>query len=378
MKIILFANTDWYLHNFRLSLIKALLEKKVDVVLICPPDKYVKRLIATGARWKALPLARRSINPGSEALVVKRLVKIYKAERPDLVHHFTIKCVIYGALAARIAEVPATINAITGMGYVFSNDGLKAKLLRPLLKSMFNICLRHRTGRLILQNSDDHNYFLQNKLIKEAHIRLIRGSGVNVSHFENNSYRYENNHRPLRVLMAARLLWDKGIQEFYDAACILKEKYPSVEFLLAGAGDEGNPASIPESIISEWKKSGIVKPLGYVDDMSGLLKEADIFVLPSCYGEGIPLSLLEAAASGLPIVTTDVPGCREVVSHNINGLLVPKKNHHSLAAAIQRLLDDRDLRRSMGAAGFSNVQDKFDERIVIDKTIDVYKELVCI
>ncbi len=377
MKIILFANTDWYLYNFRLSLIKELLGKGLDVVLVSPPGHFVSRLRATGCRWVALPMDRRSINPGSEALVVKHLVKIYKTERPDLVHHFTLKCVIYGTLAAKIAKVPAIINAVAGLGYVFTNDGLKAKLLRPLLKSMFNICLKHRPGRLILQNSDDHKFFLKNKLVNESQVRIIHSSGVNVSDYMNDSSRHEQRHRPLRVLMAARLLWDKGIQEYHDAACILKEKYPAVEFLLAGAGDTGNPTSIPDSVVSAWKRSGIITPLGYVDDMAELLNEIDIFVLPS-YREGIPMSLLEAAASGLPLVATDVPGCREVVSDNVNGLLVPKQDHRSLATAIQRLLDDQHLRREMGASALRNVMERFDERIVIDKTIGVYRELICV
>ena len=376
MKILLFANTDWYLYNFRLALAKAIRELGVEVVLVSPPGDYGPRLKKEGFHWISLKMNRRSLNPWAEAKVVSALTSIYRREHPDLVHHFTIKSVIYGAIAARVAGIPNQVNAVAGLGHVFTSDSVQARVLRPIVRALFRLILRMSPGRMILQNADDRDLFLKNRLVGPDSIRVIRGSGVNTSKF--CQHRQEDRQsKDLRVLMATRLLWEKGVGEYVEAARMVKAILPDVEFLLAGAPDDGNPSSVPSATIGSCQKKGIITALGHVEDMAALLQEVDIVVLPS-YREGTPRILLEAAASGLPIVTTDVPGCREIVEHDVNGLLVPAKDPRALAEALESLANNPEERRRMGEEGRKKVLEEFDERIVIRRTMDVYRELLAI
>ena len=377
VKILLFANTDWYLYNFRLALAKAIRQLGIEVVLISPPGAYVARLQAEGFNWISLPMNRRSLNPWSEAKLVLKLVSIYRKERPDLVHHFTIKSVVYGSIAARLAGIKCRVNAVAGLGYVFTSKSFYARLLRPMVRLLMRFALRAPQGRLILQNRDDCALFLQNHLVEPDHIRLIRGSGVNTAKFIQSS-KTGLSGETVRVLLATRLLWEKGVGEYAEAARILKRDAGNIEFLLAGSPDEGNPASVPQASISKWVSEGILIALGHTDNMSSLLSEVDLVVLPTSYGEGTPRILLEAAASGLPIVATDVPGCREIVATGVNGLLVPAKDSKALAETIKYLVEHPEERVRMGQAGRKKVLEEFDERIVIQSTLDVYRELLSI
>lgn len=376
MKILLFANTDWYLYNFRLSLAKKIRDLGIDVVLVSPPGDFSNHLKAEGFRWIPVPMDRRSLNPWSELKFILTLASIYKSERPDLVHHFTIKSVVYGSIAARLAGISHRVNAVTGLGHVFISKSIRASMLRPIVRLLMRFALFAPKGRLILQNKDDRDLFMENKLVDPEYIRIIRGSGVNTSKFDQ-PLRIYNSGGPLRVLLATRLLWEKGVGEYIEAAKLLRDELVHIEFLIAGSPDEGNPASVPSETITKWASEGIIKPLGHIDDMAGLLCDVDVVVLPS-YREGTPRILLEAAASGLPLVSTDVPGCREVVESNINGLLVPAKNSKALAEAIKYLAGNSAERERMGRAGRKKILDEFDEQIVIHKTIAVYKELLSI
>jgi len=374
MKILLFANTDWYLYNFRLALAKAIRELGVEVVLVSPPGKYGPRLEQEGFRWIPVQMNRRSVNPLAETKVISALVSIYRRERPDMVHHFTIKSVIYGTIAARLAGIPNKINAVTGLGHVFTSGSPSAQCLRPLVGALFRLALRTPHARMILQNVDDHDMFLNNRLVASDSIRIIRGSGVDTAKFYHQRRKGRQGSK-FQVLMATRLLWEKGVKEYFEAARILKPIMPNVVFLLAGAPDDGNPASVPGAVIAGWEEEGIITALGHVEDMAALLQEVDIAVLPS-YREGTPRILLEAAASGLPIVTTDVPGCREIVEHKVNGLVVPAKDPRSLAEALRDLAANPVEMHRMGEAGRRKVLEEFDERIVISRTIDIYRELL--
>jgi glycosyltransferase involved in cell wall biosynthesis len=373
MRILLFANTDWYLFNFRLALAKAIRELGVEVVLVSPPGEYGLRLEREGFRWIPLKMDRRSLNPWAEAKVVSALASIYRRVQPDVVHHFTIKSVIYGTIAARLAGIPNKINAVTGLGHVFTSNSLSARLLRPLVGALFRLALHTPNARMVLQNVDDQGLFLNNRLVAPGSIRIIRGSGVNTDRFSPQG-RADRQGNGLRVLMATRLLWEKGVGEYAEAARMLKPILPDMDFLLAGAPDDGNPSSVPCSTIASWQDEGVITALGHLEDMASLLQEVDIVVLPS-YREGTPRILLEAAASGLPIVATDVPGCREIVEHKLNGLLVPAKNPRALAEALRYLAGNPNEKRRMGEAGRRKVLEEFDERIVIEKTMGVYREL---
>ena len=380
MKILLFANTDWYLFNFRLSLAQALQAEGHEVLLISPPGEYSARLQALGFRWEPLPMDRKSLNPLRELRLLAYLYRLYRREQPALAHHFTVKCVVYGSIAAMLARVPVRVNAVAGMGYVFTNQAFKAQLLRPVVQRLMRLVLNGRHARLILQNNDDMAAFAKARLAKPELTRLVKGSGVDLMRFtpraQSAQQKQKGHHaQPTRVVLAARLLWDKGIAEYVEAARQLKAKGLPIHFLLAGVPDPGNPAAIPQTTLNGWQAEGLIELLGQVSDMAALFATADIVVLPS-YREGLPKSLIEAAACALPLVTTDVPGCREVVTHGVDGLLVPVKDAKALASAIERLHLDPVWARELGLAAWARALREFDEKIVIRKTLAVYQELL--
>jgi len=361
MKFMFFANTDWYLYNFRMSTALHLKEQGAEVVMLSPPGSFGHRFAEKGIRWVTLPgMDRASLNPVREALTLRQVVRVLSEERPDLLHNFTVKCAVYGALAARMAGVPAVVNAVAGMGYVFTSDAIMARTLRPVVKVLMR-------GTLGTENS---------RLVPEQNIRLIRSSGVNTLRFAPVE-RTDDKTKPLRVLLAARLLWEKGVQEFVDAAAMVKARGCPMEFLLAGAPDPGNPRSVDQAQVDEWVAKGLVTWLGHVDDMPALLRTVDVMALPSYYREGVPKSLIEGAACGLAIVTTNLPGCREVVScHGVDGLHATPRDAASLADLLIQLHEDRALLRRLGESARRKALSDFDEKLVISRTLEVYDELL--
>jgi glycosyltransferase involved in cell wall biosynthesis len=377
VKIVFFANTDWYLYNFRRSLALAAQACGYEVLLVSPSGEYGERLRGLGLRW--LPLAgmdRRSLNPLRELQLLASLVRLFRRERPALMHGFTIKCAVYGSLAAQLAGVPARVNAVAGLGYVFASDDRKARCLRPMVRTMLRLALRGRRTRLILQNPDDQAMFRQAGLIGSDRIDLIPGSGVDCARFAPAAAVAGAPRREPCVLLAARLLWDKGVAEYVEAARQLHAAGRHVRFLLAGMPDPGNPAAVPEPTLRQWVAEGVIEWLGHVDDTSELFRAVDVVALPSYYREGLPKSLIEAAACARPLVTTDMPGCREVVTDGQDGLLIPPHDAGALAHAIARLIDSPGLAARLGAAARAKVLAKFDERLVIERTLAVYRQLL--
>ena len=374
MKVVLFANTDWYLYNFRRSLALALREAGYDVLLVSPAGPYGARLTEIGLRWIPAPMQRRSLNPLRELALVLWLRQLFIAEQADLVHGFTIKNAVYGSLAAQLAGVKARINAVAGMGYVYTSADTKARILRPLVSALLRLALTGRGARLILQNPDDVTFFEKTGLASGEQVRLILGSGVDCQRFFPSASVAAETRTALRAVLPARLLWDKGIAEFVEAAREIKASGRKIDFLLAGHPDEGNPAAVPAEQVERWQKEGLLKWLGHVDDMPALFRSVDMVVLPS-YREGLPKGLIEASACGLPIVTTDVPGCREVVTHGDSGFLVPVKDSKALSKAIGALADDAALRSRMGARARERSLNEFDEKIILQQTLAVYQEL---
>lgn len=375
MKFVFYANTDWYLYNFRLSTAQRLQADGHEVVMLSPPGPFGDRFAARGFRWVTLPMDRASLNPLREAVTVGHLVRVLRQEKPDLLHNFTVKCAVYGGLAARLAGIPATVNAVAGMGYVFTSDSLKARTLRPLVRSLMRGTLDHRRSRLVLQNPDDAEIFTRSRLVRAERIEVIRSSGVDTARFRPTSMSGRDGR--LRVLLAARLLWEKGIQEYVDAARQLKAQGRDIEFVLAGAPDPGNPRSARPADVQRWVQEGVITWLGHVEDMPALFATIDVMALPSYYREGVPKSLIEGAAAGLALITTNLPGCREVVTeHGVDGLIVPPRDASALAALIARLDDDRTLLRQLGARAREKALAEFDERMVIQRTVDVYERLL--
>jgi glycosyltransferase involved in cell wall biosynthesis len=368
-KILLFANTDWYIYNFRLSLAQELRNQGHEVLLLSPPGDFHELLQTNGFEWISFPLSRQSIKPFPELLSIWHLTRLYHRIRPDIVHHFTIKPVIYGSLAAHILHIPGIINSITGLGHLFIDTGARTRLLRTIASVLYRISLRRTQA--IFENPEDRDIFIQNRLLKAEQSHLILGTGVDVEKFQPTG---EKNGVPV-VLFCSRMLVTKGLLEFVEATRILKEKGIKARFALAGRTDPGNPASLSEQQIDVWKESGLLEWWGWRDDMPSTLAQADIFCLPS-YREGVPNALLEATASGLPIVTTDVPGCRDVVTHGLNGLLVPVRNVPILAEALETLLSNPQLRNNMGIAGREIAVNQFGLNKVNEETLMVYKQFL--
>ena len=372
-KVLLVANTSWYLYNFRLPLLKALRDRGAQVVLVSPRDKYVEKLQAEGFWWIDLDLVRRSTNPFMELYTIFRLVLIYLVEKPDVVHHFTIKCVLYGTFAAKITGVKSVLNAITGLGYIFINQSLKAKFIRLLTLPLYYFALNAKRCRVIFQNLDDLSLLVRQGLASPEKSILIRSSGVDSKRFKLSLS--ELSVKEPTVLLASRIVGDKGVYEYVEAAKHLKAQGYAVKFKLAGAIYPGNPTAISEETLLSWESDGLIEWLGHVDNIEEVITKTDIVVLPSHGGEGVPKILLEAAAMGKPLVATDVPGCRDVIEPGINGFLVPPKEFEPLAAAIETLLEDGELRQKMGRIGREKVIQDFNVKDVVNQTVDVYLQM---
>ena len=366
-KIVLSANTDWYLYNFRLSLAQTIIDQGFDLLLLSPPGPYGETLRSMGMRWETIDLSRRGLNPFVEALTFLQYVKIYRRERPDLVHHFTLKPVTYGSLAAKTVGVSNVVNSITGLGYLFVNPGRRAPLIRLIALPLLWIVLRSRRGRTIFQNERDADLFESLRLVDPNGYTIIPSSGVDVERFRPSP---EPEGEPI-VLLAARMLWDKGVGELVEAARILRRQEIPGKVVLVGDVDIGNPATIEESQLRSWQQEGVVEWWGHQDDMPGVMARCHIVALPS-YGEGVSRTLIEAAAAGRPIVASDVPGCREVVRDGWNGLLVPPKDPQALAEAIGRLLVDPGLRARMGEAGRQLAVERYSDKIINAETLRLY------
>ena len=349
---------------------KTLRDRGHEVVAVSPPGEYGPRIRAQDIRWIELPMRRTSLNPLTELALVRKLAALYGRERPDIVHHFTIKCVVYGSLAARLARVPVRINAVAGLGTVFTDDSRSNRWLKVLVKQLLRAALSGRRSRLILQNPDDVRLFEQHGLIDRDRIHLIRGSGVDGHLFKKTSK--PGAGTACRILFAARLLWAKGIGDYVHMAQALSG-YRDAEFLIAGTPDPGNPDSVTEGDLDVWRDSDWLQVLGHVDDMKSLLETADIVVLPSVYGEGVPRILIEAAASGLPLLAYDVPGSREIVIDGENGHAVARGDRVALEAALRTLIENPDLRARMGTRSRAIFEQNFDQETVFRKTLGVYE-----
>ncbi|AAU93111.1 glycosyl transferase, group 1 family protein [Methylococcus capsulatus str. Bath] len=326
---------------------------------------------SAGLRLIPLQLSRRSRNPLTEARLIADLVGLYRRERPDIVHHVAMKPVIYGSLAARLTGRRAVVNALTGLGFLFTSDRPSARLLRPLVEAAFRRLLNAPVCRTIVENPDDLRQLTDDGVVEPERIRLIRGSGVDLAKFTPSP---EPEGPPL-VVLPARMLWDKGVGEFVEAARRLREAGIRARFALVGQRDAENPSAIAEAQLREWERSGVVEYWGFRSDMPQVLAQCNIVCLPS-YREGLPVSLLEAAACTRAIVTTDVPGCREAVRHEYNGLLVPRGDPAALAAALSRLIADPATRRVMGTRGRARAEEEFSLESVVAQTLSLYHEML--
>lgn len=371
VKAILVANTDWYLYNFRLSLACYLRDQGLEVTLVSPPGRFASQLQASGFPWIAWEVGRQSLAPWRELDALLRLGRIYQHERPDIVHHFTVKPVLYGSLAARFLHIHGVVNSITGRGYIFLGQELKARLLRGVVKWLYRWAFRHPNCAVIFENTTDQQYFIQEKLVPETRTWLIEGVGVDAEHFHPTP---QPPGVPV-VVLPARMLWDKGVGTLAEAARLLHPRL-QVRLALVGEPDPGNPATIDTTTLERWDKEGVVEWWGWQGDMAAVYAQSAVVTLPSEYGEGVPTVLLEACASGRPVVATDAPGCRDVIQDGVNGLLVPPADPRALAEALYKLLSDSPLRGRMGAAGRQLILDKFTSTRVNPAQYQVYQKIL--
>ena len=365
-KLLFFVTEDYYFVSHRLPLAVAAHAAGYEVCVVTRVQQAAAIIEAAGVRVIPFDNARSSLNPLNDLRTLYRLVRLYRREQPDIVHHVAMKPVLYGSIAARLTSRALIVNAFAGMGWLFTSPAGLARWIMPMVRGVLGRAVS--TGIALVQNPDDERLLVQLG-VPRRQIRRIAGSGVDLERFHPTA---EPEGLPV-VVLPARLLADKGVEEFVAAARLLRQKGVAAQFILAGEPDPINPTSIPGARVAEWVDEGIIQYKGYVADVAGLLAQSHIVCLPS-YREGLPKSLIEAAAAGRPIVTTDVPGCREVVTDGDNGLLVPARDAGALADALQRLIGDAALRRRMGTRGRLRAEQEFGLETVIRQTLELYRE----
>ncbi len=341
----------------------------LEQMITCDAVDAIKKL---GFVFYPIPINRGRLNPINELRSIINLYALYRQVQPDLVYHSTVKPVLYGGLAARLAHVPAVVNAMAGLGYIFTDESFKAHLIRRGFSMMYRIVMKHPNAIALFQNPDDKRIFVDECLVKEDHAVVIRGSGVDMDLFHPSAFHEQT---PI-VMLASRLLWNKGVAEFVEASRRLLAQGVHARFVLVGDTDPENPASIPREQLQAWHDSQQVEWWGWKRDMASILQEADIFCLPSFYREGIPKALIEAAATGLPVVTTNTPGCREIVRHGENGFLIPPHDIDALVDSMKDLIVDSDLRKQMGKRSREIAVKAFSVETVANLTIELCEQLL--
>lgn len=367
-KILFFVTEDWFVCSHWLPLIEGAKKTGFEVVVVTRTDKHAEKILRLGARVIPFEISRRGSNVFREFGTILRLAKVYRDEQPDIAHHVAIKPMLYGSLVSHLMRVPHTVNWVAGMGWLFVSNSWRARFLRTVVQKVLGMLLR-RTS-VIVENIDDQAIMAEIG-VAEQHIHLIRGAGVDTSLYAPSP---EPEGIPL-VVLPARMLWDKGVGEFVEAAAQLRKRGVKAKFVLVGDPDVQNPASVSVQQLTTWQKEGIVEWWGRREDMPQILAQSHIVCLPS-YREGLPKSLLEAASCGRPIVTTNVPGCREIVGDGDNGLLVEARNASALAEALARLLADPVLRQQMGWRGRERVLGEFSQEKIVAQVLALYREVL--
>lgn len=370
-RLLFLVSEDWYFVSHRLHLAKAAQAAGFDVGIATRIGTHGTLLKAAGLRVFPLTLQRRSRNPLRELAALRQIVDIYQSYRPQIVHQVALKPIIYGSVAAKIAGVPIVINALAGLGYVFTSHEFYARLLQPVVLAIFRLLFRRANLKVIFQNADDRELLVRLGAVRDEQALQIRGAGIDINTF----YPGVPAAGRAQVVFPARMLFDKGLREFVAAARLLRSEGSDARFILVGEPDENNPASADTRILKQWVAEGAVEWWGRRDDLPLVLRNATLICLPS-YREGLPKVLLEGAASGKAIVATDVPGCREIVLPGVNGLLVPLRDSHALAFAIRRLLGDSEMRERFGRNGRHLVEQQFSDKTIAAQTLRLYQDML--
>ena len=371
-RLLFLVNEDWYFLSHRLDLARAARDAGWEVIVASRVQQCGAQIRNEGFKLLPLRLKRNSWHPLREVAAIMELIRYYKCERPTVVHHVAMKPVLYGSLAARITSVSAVVNAFGGLGYLFATDGWHIKLLRAVVVRALHLVCTLSKARVVFQNKEDCEQLVGAGVVQSSCATIIRGSGVDLSRFRP---RPERDGIPV-VILASRMLWDKGIGEFIEAARHIKARGKQVTFALVGRVDKENPRSISSTQLFVWHEEGVISWWGYQDDMPYVFELAHIVVLPTFYSEGVPKVLLEAAACGRPIVATQMRGCRDIVHDGENGLLIPPRDSVALAHAIEMLLQNPALRCYMGNCGRRLVEKEFSSDRVANETLALYRALL--
>ena len=368
MKVCIVINTSWNIYNFRLGLLKALRKRGHRIVAVAPRDDYSEKLEALGFEYHDIRINNKGTNPLEDAKLVYDFFRLYHTIKPDVLLHYTIKPNIYGTIAAALLGIPVISN-ISGLGTVFLNNRPSSRVARAL----YRFALRF-PRKVFFQNPHDRALFIEKRLVRERLTELLPGSGIDTETCRPLTIHKEAG-APFVFLLIARMVKDKGIMEFVEAAKALTPLHLNAEFWLLGAFYPGNPTAISGDEMKQWSEQGIVKYLGHSDDVPSIIAQADCIVLPS-YREGLSRVLLEAASMAKPIITTDVPGCKDVVSDGVSGYLCRVKNSDSLKEQMLKMLKlSPEQRTEMGCHGREKVIREFDEKIVIRKYVDAIDSL---
>lgn len=370
-RLMFVVNNPAFFMSHRVPVALAAQQAGYDVHVATMDGPAVAEIQALGMTHHAIPMTRSGKHPLQELNTLRALVRLFRRVRPDVVHLVTIKPVLYGGIAARLARVPGMVAAISGLGFVFLSNSLKMRLVRAVVARLYRVALGHPNSRVIFQNANDRDLLKSLGAVRDEQVVMIRGAGVDLDAYRATP---EPPSPPVVVTMVARLLRDKGVREFIEAASILRKRGLPVRMQLVGGVDAGNPTSATQQEVDAWQRDGAVEALGERSDIASLYAACHIAVLPS-YREGLPKSLIEAAASGRAVVTTDVPGCRDAIEPGKTGLLVPVRDAPALADAIARLVEDAALRQSMGEAGRKLAESEFDIRRVARVHVELYEAL---
>ena len=370
-RLLYLITEDWYFWSHRADLARAAREAGYEVIVATRVTDHGERIRGEGFQLEPLEMVRRSRNPFREVIAVAELVRLYRRIKPDVVHHVAMKPILYGSLAAWLTRVPAVINAFAGLGYAFMDE--RNGLLRWCVKTALRTVLRLGHSVVLVQNQDDRDRLVGEGVVSASRTRIIAGSGIDVALY---SVQPQPSGIPI-VVLPARMLWDKGVGEFVEAARRLKHKGVHARFILVGRRDDHNPAAIPEIRLKEWVQEGVVEWWGHREDMPAVYAAAMLVVLPS-YREGLPKVLLEAAACGKAMVTTDVPGCRDIVRDRFNGLLVSPRDSMALAAAIEELLPDQETREVMGQRSRTRVMAEWSGPRITEQVLGLYHDMVTV
>ncbi len=370
LRILLVGNDPEYFLMHRLSLAQKLAADGVDLHVAIPFRHDDGRFRDLGFALHALKLRRGSKNPLEEARTLADLATVSRRVRPLLVHHVTIKPVAYGSIVARCLGTPAVVNSVTGLGYVFSSGKRDARIMKSAVLPVLRAGCNRENVMMLFENTDNLNTYCSFGITTASRARVIPSSGIDPAAFASHEHRAGN----VTVMLLSRMLWDKGVREFVEAARIVKQQVPATRFVLVGATDP-NPESIPADVLRLWHDEGVVEYWGWRSDVPATLKQADVLCLPS-YREGLSRALLEGGAAGLPLITTDVPGCRDAVLAGVSALVVPPRDAENLARAMLDLVTDAKRRTLMGAAARADVAARFSIESVVEQTRSAYKEIL--